>query len=80
MKEEINSINKNNTWELTSLLKDHRANGIKWVFKTKRNANGNIKKHKVKIIVKDRNNNKELIMKKSLLLLQDWKPLNFLLH
>ncbi|GJX20686.1 zinc finger, CCHC-type containing protein [Tanacetum coccineum] len=31
MKEEIDSINKNNTWRLTTLPKDHKAIGLKWV-------------------------------------------------
>ena len=51
-KEEINSINKNNIKELTSLFKDHKTIRVKWVFKTKRNANGDIEKHKVRLVVK----------------------------
>ena len=38
MKEEINSIQKNNTWELTTLPEGHNAIGVKWIFKTKKNA------------------------------------------
>ena len=44
MKEEINSIIKNNTWELTTLPEGHNAIGVKWIFKTKRNAEGEIEK------------------------------------
>jgi len=31
MEEEIKSIKKNDTWELTTLPKGHEAIGLKWV-------------------------------------------------
>nr|GEW45238.1 retrovirus-related Pol polyprotein from transposon TNT 1-94 [Tanacetum cinerariifolium] len=52
MKVELDSINRNNTWELTTLPKGHKAIGIKWIFKTKKDANGNIIKHKARLIAK----------------------------
>ncbi|GKA47797.1 ribonuclease H-like domain, reverse transcriptase, RNA-dependent DNA polymerase [Tanacetum coccineum] len=52
MKVELDSINKNNTWELTTLPKGHKAIGLKWVFKTKKDANGNIIKHKARLVAK----------------------------
>jgi len=52
MKEEISSIIKNNTWELTTLPEGHNAVGVKWIFKTKRNAEGEIEKHKAKLVAK----------------------------
>ncbi|GJX08294.1 zinc finger, CCHC-type containing protein [Tanacetum coccineum] len=52
MKVELDSINRNNTWELTNLPKGHKAIGLKWVFKTKRDANGNIVKHKARLVAK----------------------------
>nr|GEW41968.1 ribonuclease H-like domain, reverse transcriptase, RNA-dependent DNA polymerase [Tanacetum cinerariifolium] len=48
----LDSINRNNTWELTTLPKGHKAIGLKWVFKTKKDANGNIIKHKARLIAK----------------------------
>ena len=42
MKKEINSIRKNDTWELTTLPEGHNAIGVKWIFKTKKNAEGEI--------------------------------------
>ncbi|GJV20173.1 hypothetical protein Tco_1369193 [Tanacetum coccineum] len=36
MKEEIKSIEKNDTWELTTLLKGQKAIGVKWVYKAKK--------------------------------------------
>nr|GFB97911.1 ribonuclease H-like domain, reverse transcriptase, RNA-dependent DNA polymerase [Tanacetum cinerariifolium] len=52
MQVEIDSINKNNTWKLTTLPKDHKAIGLKWVFKTKKDANGEILKHKARLVAK----------------------------
>ncbi|GJX72852.1 ribonuclease H-like domain, reverse transcriptase, RNA-dependent DNA polymerase [Tanacetum coccineum] len=52
MKVELDSINRNNTWELTTLPKGHKAIGLKWVFKTKKDANGNIVKHKARLVAK----------------------------
>ncbi|GJW54514.1 zinc finger, CCHC-type containing protein [Tanacetum coccineum] len=36
MKVELDSINRNNTWVLTTLPTGHKAIGLKWVFKTKK--------------------------------------------
>ncbi|GJR59176.1 zinc finger, CCHC-type containing protein [Tanacetum coccineum] len=52
MKVELDSINRNNTWVLTNLPTGHKAIGLKWVFKTKKDANGNIIKHKVRLVAK----------------------------
>ncbi|GJT61189.1 ribonuclease H-like domain, reverse transcriptase, RNA-dependent DNA polymerase [Tanacetum coccineum] len=38
--------------ELTTLPKGHKAIGLKWVFKTKKDANGNIIKHKARLVAK----------------------------
>ncbi|PKI72950.1 hypothetical protein CRG98_006650 [Punica granatum] len=52
MEEEIHAIKKNNTWELTLLPRGHKAIGVKWVFKTKRNAKGEVERHKARLVVK----------------------------
>nr|GEX91741.1 ribonuclease H-like domain, reverse transcriptase, RNA-dependent DNA polymerase [Tanacetum cinerariifolium] len=52
MKVELDSINRNNTWELTTLPKGHKAIDLKWVFKTKKDANGNIINHKARLVAK----------------------------
>nr|GEU44443.1 ribonuclease H-like domain, reverse transcriptase, RNA-dependent DNA polymerase [Tanacetum cinerariifolium] len=49
---ELDSINKNNTWTLTTLLPNQKAIGLKWVFKTKRDAKGNIIKYKARLVAK----------------------------
>lgn len=44
MDDEINAIQKNNTWELTNLAKEWKTIGIKWIFKTKIKENGEVNK------------------------------------
>ncbi|GJT37617.1 retrovirus-related pol polyprotein from transposon TNT 1-94 [Tanacetum coccineum] len=52
MEEEINSIEKNNTWYLTTLLKVQKAIGDKWVYKAKKNAKGELEKYKARLVAK----------------------------
>ncbi|KAH9650236.1 hypothetical protein KPL70_026291 [Citrus sinensis] len=52
MDKEIKAIVKNDTWELTTIPKGHKAIGVKWVYKTKRNANGEIERHKARLVAK----------------------------
>lgn len=49
---EMRAIEENQTWELTDLPPGHRAIGLKWVYKTKRDTNGNILKHKARLVAK----------------------------
>ena len=52
MKEEIQAIEKNNTWELASLPCRHQAIGVKWVNKTKKNSKGDVERYKARLVVK----------------------------
>ncbi|GJY78472.1 zinc finger, CCHC-type containing protein [Tanacetum coccineum] len=52
MEIELDSINKNNTWTLTTLPTNQKAIGLKWVFKTKRDAKGKIIKYKARLVAK----------------------------
>lgn len=52
MKEEIDAINKNQTWDLVELPAGKKCIGVKWIYKTKRNAQGEIEKHKARLVVK----------------------------
>ncbi|GJV33972.1 ribonuclease H-like domain, reverse transcriptase, RNA-dependent DNA polymerase [Tanacetum coccineum] len=52
MEIELDSINKNNTWTLTTLPPDQKAIGLKWVYKTKRDAEGKIIKYKARLVAK----------------------------
>ena len=46
MDEEIEAIEKNDTWDLVDLSKDKNFIGVKWVYKTKLNDKGEIDKFK----------------------------------
>lgn len=52
MEAELESIEENNTWILTDLLKNQHAIGLKWVFKVKRDPDGNIFKYKARLVAK----------------------------
>lgn len=52
MKNEMESIERNGTWELTDLPQGHKEIGLKWIFKLKKDADGNIVKHKARLVVK----------------------------
>ena len=52
MEEEMASIIDNQTWSLDSLPAGHRAIGLKWVFKLKKDPDGNVIKHKARLVVK----------------------------
>ena len=47
---EMDSILKNETWDLVDLPPGKTAIGSKWVFKTKTNADGSINKHKARLV------------------------------
>ena len=46
MDEKIDAIERNETWELTTLPPKKQVIRMKWVYKTKFNAKGKIDKHK----------------------------------
>lgn len=52
MQSEISSIEKNKTWELTTLPRGHKAIDLKWVFKVKKDQNGEVIKHKACLVAK----------------------------
>lgn len=52
MDEEIDSIEINQTWELVDLPEGKDWIGVKWVYKTKFNAVGEIDKHDAKLVAK----------------------------
>lgn len=49
---EIEAIKRNDTWELTELPEGGKKIGVKWVYKTKFNENGEVDKHKARLVVK----------------------------
>ena len=52
MKEEINAIERNRTWDLVELPYGKTVIGLKWIYKTKYNADGSIQKHKARLVAK----------------------------
>ena len=52
MNEEMESIKKNDTWDLVDLPKEKECIGVKWVYKTKYKANGEVDKHKARLVAK----------------------------
>lgn len=52
MDAEIDSIEKNGTWELTDLPTGAKKVGVKWVYKTKLNEHGEVDKLKSRLVAK----------------------------
>jgi len=52
MMKEMESIEKNVTWELTNMLKGVNPIGVKWIFKTKFKETGAIDKFKARLVAK----------------------------
>jgi hypothetical protein len=52
MDQEIDSIESNNTWELTALPLGAKTIGVKWIYKTKYNEKGEVEKHKARLVAK----------------------------
>ena len=52
MKGEMNSMASNRVWDLVELPYGVRVIGCKWVFKTKKDSQGNIERYKAKLVAK----------------------------
>ncbi|RDX82188.1 hypothetical protein CR513_37053, partial [Mucuna pruriens] len=52
MKEEINSIEKNQTWELVDPPSNKKLIALKWVYKVKDNPRGEVIKNKARLVAK----------------------------
>eukprot|EP00253_Pinus_taeda_P027100 PITA_27100 len=52
MEEELEKIEKNNTWELFLRPKDKNVIGTKWIFKNKMNENGDVVRNKARLVCK----------------------------
>ena len=52
MVEELQAIERNNTWELVELPAHTKAIKVKWVFKLKHNADGSIARHKARLVAR----------------------------
>eukprot|EP00253_Pinus_taeda_P009741 PITA_09741 len=52
MEEELEQIERNNTWELVPRPKDKNLIGTKWIFKNKLNENGDVVRNKAILVCK----------------------------
>ena len=55
IKDEVESILQNHTWELVDLPPGSKSLGYKWIFKKKMKADGSIDKYKARLVVKGYN-------------------------
>ena len=58
MNDEMSSLIKNQTWELTDLPNDAKVIPCKWVFKLKMNPDGSVEKYKARLVAKGFNQRK----------------------
>ena len=52
MKDELAFMHKIEVWDLVEFLADYKSISCKWVFMTKKDAQGNIKRYKAKLVAK----------------------------
>ena len=64
MEQELEAIERNDTWSLTALRPGKKAIDLKWVFKLKKDTEGKLNKHKARIVAKGYVQQYELILKK----------------
>ncbi|RVW95173.1 Retrovirus-related Pol polyprotein from transposon TNT 1-94 [Vitis vinifera] len=64
MNEEYKSMQDNKVWELVPLLVGTKPIGCKWIFKTKRDSNGNVERYKARLVAKGFTQKKELTSKR----------------
>jgi len=52
MQEEIETLNRNHTWELVALPTGRKVIGNKWVYKIKRDSNDQVQRYCARLVVK----------------------------
>lgn len=52
MEKEMDSIERNGTWKLTEPPKEQKIIGLKWIYKLKKDASGNVVKYKARLVAK----------------------------
>ena len=67
MNDEMTSMSHNKVWRLVDFLDGCTPNGCKWVFKTKRNAKGQVERYKARLVAKGYNQREGIDFKKTFL-------------
>jgi hypothetical protein len=73
MEEELNQIEKNETWELVPRPKDKNVIGTKWVFRNKLNEDGQVTRNKARLVCKGYAQVEGVYFEENFLLLPEWK-------
>ena len=53
MKEELDALTKNHTWDLVTLPPRQSVVGCKWIYKIKTRSDGSIEHYKARLVAKD---------------------------
>lgn len=52
MEEEMNALEKNETWEFVPLPPGKKTLGCRWIFTLKNNSDGSVNRYKVRMVAK----------------------------
>jgi hypothetical protein len=52
MKDEMNALERNATWDLVELLRDRKVVGCKWVYKIKKGVDDKVERYKSMLVAK----------------------------